>query len=93
MCLVGKTIGDTRRTRVNQNVEDEASRAGAAAGATCSLNTLRGTYLFADNGVFAPTRKPFAGAGYEYYDGNGNLTSQTQKGADSGALIFGIFGA
>jgi hypothetical protein len=69
---VGKTIGDTRRTRVNQNVEDEAA-AGAAARATCDLGTLRGTYLFADHGVDSATGKPFAGAGYEYYDGNGNI--------------------
>jgi hypothetical protein len=69
---VGKTIGDTRRTRVNQNVEDEAA-AGAAARATCDLGTLRGTYLFADHGVDSTTGKPFAGAGYEYYDGNGNI--------------------
>jgi hypothetical protein len=69
---VGKTTGDTRRTRVNQNVEDEAA-AGAAARATCDVGTLRGTYLFADHGVDATTGKPFAGAGYEYFDGNGNI--------------------
>jgi hypothetical protein len=32
LCLVGKAIGDTRRTRVNRNAEDEAA-AGAAAAA------------------------------------------------------------
>src|ERR687898_1114201 len=47
LCLVGKTIGDTRRTRVNRNVEDAAAP-GAAARATCDVGTLRGTYLFAD---------------------------------------------
>ena len=71
-CLVGKAIGDTRRTRVNQNVEDEAA-AGAAARATCDVSTLRETYLFYDHGVDAPTGKQFAGAGYEYFDGNGNI--------------------
>jgi hypothetical protein len=60
--------GDTRRTRVNRNVEDEAA-AGAAARATCDVGTLRGTYLFADHGVDATTGKPYAGAGYEYFDG------------------------
>jgi hypothetical protein len=73
LCLVGKTFGDTRRTRVNREVEDEAARAGAAAGATCDLGTLRGTYLFADNGVDSTTGKHFAGAGYEYFDGSGNI--------------------
>jgi hypothetical protein len=53
---------------VNRNVEDEAA-AGAAARATCDVGTLRGTYLFADHGVDATTGKPFAGAGYEYFDG------------------------
>src|SRR5829696_10263242 len=72
-CLVGKAIGDPRRTRVDPTIEDEAAaRAGAAARATCDVGTLHGTYLFADNGVFAPTGQQFAGAGYEYYDGNGN---------------------
>jgi hypothetical protein len=60
LCLVGKTIGDTRRTRVNRNVEDGAA-AGAAARATCDVGTLRGTYLFANHGVDATTGKPFAG--------------------------------
>jgi hypothetical protein len=69
---VGKTIGDTRRTRVNRNVED-AAVAGAAARATCDLGTLRGTYLLAYHGVDATTGKPFAWAGYEYFDGNGNI--------------------
>jgi hypothetical protein len=72
LCLVGKTIGDTRRTRVNRNVEDEAAP-GAAARATCDVSTLRGTYLFADHGVDASTGKHFAGAGYAYLDGNGNI--------------------
>jgi hypothetical protein len=72
LCLVGKTFGDTRRTTVSRNVEDEEA-AGATAGATCDLGTLRGTYLFADNGVDSITGKHFAGAGYEYFDGNGNI--------------------
>src|SRR5215208_3979753 len=56
LCPVGKTIGDTRRTRVDPTIEDEAAaRAGAAARATCDVGTLHGTYLFAGNGVFAPT--------------------------------------
>ena len=41
-CRVGKTIGDTRRTRVDPNIDDEAA-ARAAARATCDEGTLRGT--------------------------------------------------
>ena len=63
---------------MSQNVEDEATagaaaRAGTAARTTCDVGTLRGTYVWADNGVYATTGKPFAGAGYEYFDGNGNI--------------------
>ena len=57
---------------MNQNVEDEAA-ARAAARTTCGVGTLRGTYLFADHGVDTTTGKTFAGAGYEYFDGNGNI--------------------
>jgi hypothetical protein len=60
---------------VNRNVEDEAA-AGAAARATCSEATLRGTYLFADHGVDSATGKHFARAGYEYFDGNGNIVER-----------------
>ena len=44
-------------------------------GATCSVATLRGTYLFAIEGmvVNGSEHLPFAGAGYEVYDGRGNL--------------------
>jgi hypothetical protein len=66
---------------VNQNVEDEAA-VGAAARATCNEGTLHGTYLFADNGVFAPTGQHFAGAGYEHYDGNGRITGVLSNNAD-----------
>jgi hypothetical protein len=81
ICLLGETIGDTRRTRVNRNVEDEAA-AGAAARATCDVGTLRGTYLFADHGVESATGKPFAGAGYELFDGNGNIESLVSSNFD-----------
>jgi hypothetical protein len=55
---VGKTIGNTRRTRVERR--------------TCDEGTLRGTYQFVDQGV-DETGNTFAGAGYEYFDGNGNI--------------------
>jgi hypothetical protein len=42
---------------------------------TCSVATLRGTYLFAIEGIVvnASQHLPFAGAGYEVYDGRGNV--------------------
>ena len=65
---------------MNQNAEDEAAAgaaasAGAAARATCDVSTLRGTYLFADQGVNVTgfRRVPIAGAGYDYFDGNGKI--------------------
>ena len=41
----------------------------------CSEATLHGTYLFAINGVdiTGGDQIPFAGAGYEVFDGNGNI--------------------
>jgi hypothetical protein len=71
---VGNTIGDTRRPRVNRNVEDEAP-AGAAARPRCSQTTLRGTYLVAFDGVdiSGNAQVPFAAAELEVYDGNGNI--------------------
>ena len=56
---------------MNQNVEDEAAAAPPAR-ATCDLGTLRGTYQFVDQGVDSEGDS-FAGAGYEYFDGNGNI--------------------
>jgi hypothetical protein len=49
--------------------------AGATAGAKCSKATLHGTYLFAQDGVHitGKDRAPFAIAGMEKYDGNGNV--------------------
>jgi hypothetical protein len=66
---------------MNRNTEDEAS-AGAAARATCSDDTLRGTYLYADHGVDATRGQPFAGAGYEYFDGNGNIEGVGSNNSD-----------
>jgi hypothetical protein len=69
-----KTIGDTRRTRVTRNVEDEAT-AGVAARERCREATLHGTYLLAYDGVdiSGSAQVPFATAAYEYFDGNGNI--------------------
>ena len=45
--------------------------------AKCSKATLDGTYLFANDGVDVTGNKqlPFAAAGYDVYDGNGNIDS------------------
>ena len=55
--------------------EDRAAPATTAA--TCSVATLRGTYLFAYQGfnVSGNDRGPFAVAGYDVHDGRGNVRS------------------
>jgi hypothetical protein len=52
-----------------------------ASGAKCSEATLKGTYLFAQNGVEikGTDQRPFALAGYDVFDGNGEV-----KGVASG---------
>jgi hypothetical protein len=52
-----------------QGAEDDSK-------ATCSEATLRGTYLFAYQGVEIKDNDhvPFATAGYEVYDGKGNVS-------------------
>jgi hypothetical protein len=52
-----------------------------AAGAKCSDATLKGTYLFAQNGVEIKgnDQRPFALAGYDVFDGNGEV-----RGVSSG---------
>jgi hypothetical protein len=52
-----------------------------ASGAKCSEATLKGTYLFAQNGVEIKgnDQRPFALAGYDVFDGNGKV-----KGVASG---------
>jgi hypothetical protein len=73
---VGKTIGGTRRTRVDPTIEDEAAaRAGAAARERCDLGTLRGTYMGANAGVVTggADKGPFAAAEFQWFDGNGNI--------------------
>jgi hypothetical protein len=67
-------MGGTRRTRVNQNVEDEAA-AGAAAREGCTEATLRGTYLAAYDGVDigGNAQAPFAAAELVWFDGKGDV--------------------
>jgi len=62
--------------------DEDASRA------KCSEATLKGTYLFAQNGVEIKgnDQRPFAIAGYDVFDGNGEV-----KGVDSGNFNGEVF--
>ena len=59
-----------------------------ASRAKCSRATLEGTYLFAQNGVEikGDEQRPFAFAGYDVFDGNGEV-----KGVDSGNFNGEVF--
>jgi hypothetical protein len=59
-----------------------------AAKAKCSEATLEGTYLFAQNGVEikGDEQRPFAIAGYDVFDGNGEV-----KGVASGNFNGEVF--
>jgi hypothetical protein len=61
----------------------------ASSRAKCSVATLKGTYLFAQNGVEIKgnsEQRPFAIAGYDVFDGNGEV-----KGVDSGNFNGEVF--
>ena len=62
--------------------DDDASRA------KCSKATLKGTYLFAEDGVEIKggEQRPFAVAGYDVFDGQGEV-----KGVDSGNFNGEVF--
>jgi hypothetical protein len=65
------------------NNEDDSSRA------KCSVATLKGTYLFAQNGVEIKgnsEQRPFALAGYDVFDGNGKV-----RGVSSGNFNGEVF--
>jgi hypothetical protein len=57
---------------VGQGYAQDAEGTGTA---TCSVATLKGTYLFAYDGLEIKDNDqvPFAFAGYEVYNGNGNV--------------------
>ena len=60
-----------------------------ATGAKCSEATLKGTYLFAQNGVEIKGNSeqlPFAIAGYDVFDGNGEV-----RGVSSGNFNGEVF--
>jgi hypothetical protein len=61
----------------------------ASSRAKCSVATLKGTYLFAQNGVEIKgnsEQRPFAIAGYDVFDGNGEV-----KGVASGNVNGEVF--
>ena len=61
----------------------------ASTRAKCSKATLKGTYLFAQNGVEIKgenEQRPFALAGFDVFDGNGEV-----KGVDSGNFNGEVF--
>ena len=60
----------------------------SASRAKCSEATLKGTYLFAQNGVEikGDEQRPFALAGYDVFDGQGEV-----KGVDSGNFNGEVF--
>jgi hypothetical protein len=60
----------------------------ASSRAKCSVATLKGTYLFAQNGVEikGDEQRPFAIAGFDVFDGNGEV-----KGVDSGNFNGEVF--
>jgi hypothetical protein len=60
----------------------------AASKAKCSEATLKGTYLFAQNGVEIKgnEQRPFAIAGYDVFDGNGKV-----RGVSSGNFNGEVF--
>jgi fermentation-respiration switch protein FrsA (DUF1100 family) len=60
----------------------------ASSRAKCSVATLEGTYLFAQNGVRIKNndQRPFALAGYDVFDGQGEV-----KGVDSGNFNGEVF--
>jgi hypothetical protein len=90
---VGKTIGDTRRTRVSRTAEDDEAAAGAAARVTCDVGTLRGTYLGANDGLVTqrPHKGSYAAAEFQWFDGNGNtqgVYSANSSGDTTGKVKF-----
>jgi hypothetical protein len=66
----------------------EYAKGENTAKAKCSEATLKGTYLFAENGVEIKgnEQRPFAIAGYDVFDGQGEV-----KGVDSGNFNGEVF--
>jgi len=66
-----------------------------AARAKCSKATLDGTYLFANDGVDVTGNKqlPLAAAGYDVYDGNGNLVDSVATVNFNGQVFRKVHGS
>ena len=73
LLVVVGLIGVVGVLAVGRGFADEENTARAK----CSKATLDGTYLFANDGVDISGNKqvPFAAAGYDVFDGNGNIDS------------------
>jgi hypothetical protein len=71
LALILLVVGAAALTTVGAGYakDEDASRA------KCSVATLKGTYLFAQNGVEikGDEQRPFALAGYDVFDGNGKV--------------------
>jgi hypothetical protein len=65
------------------------------ARAKCSKATLDGTYLFANDGVDVTGNKqlPLAAAGYDVYDGNGNLVDSVATVNFNGQVFRKVHGS
>jgi len=66
----------------------------ASAADQCSLATMKGSYLYAQDGIILGTlpdkNKPFAQAGREYFDGNGGMSGM-YSGNFNGTIIRGSY--
>ena len=66
----------------------------ASAADQCSLATMKGSYLYAQDGIILGTspdkNKPFAQVGREYFDGKGGMTGM-YSGNFNGAIVRGSY--
>src|SRR5829696_1397644 len=85
VALILLVVGAAALTNVGAGY---AKNEDASSRAKCSEATLKGTYLFAQNGVEIKgnDQRPFAIAGYDVFDGNGEV-----KGVDSGNFNGEVF--
>src|SRR5215218_9394286 len=84
VALILRVVGAAALSTVGAgDAKDEGT-----SGAKCSVATLKGTYLFAQNGVRIKNndQRPFAIAGYDVFDGQGEV-----KGVDSGNFNGEVF--
>ena len=85
LALILLVVGAAALTTVGAGYAKDEN---ASSRAKCSKATLKGTYLFAQNGVEikGDEQRPFAIAGYDVFDGNGEV-----KGVDSGNFNGEVF--